>query len=512
MSREKTGMELQDLIRRIRFGHSNNQIHRETGTHRTVIRKLRCLAKTKGWLFLDTPLPAEKEIYGAYHTPDTKVHSHPLEVFRDEFKRYVEKEYTYVVMHELIKDRYDCSESTVRRFVQKQVEEKIPRAIVIRERELSVMEVDFGHLGIVYDIIEKRNRVAYVFSGRLRYSAKAYRAVVFDQKQETFWECHINAFGHFGGVPERVVPDNLKAAVVKASFIDPEVNRGYRELAVHYGFLIDPCRPYHPEHKGGVEGDIKYIKRNFWSLLQERQRQKGREVPVAQECAAALRVWEQETADVRIIKGVGTSPLELFAHETAYLKPLPQERYDTPMWKKCKVNPASRINFNRSTYTVPERFIGKEVMIAANRHKIRVFYDHELITEHDRSKKPNQDIKKQDHLSQRALAYMDRTRATLMIKANAVGLHAGKVVDILLGDPAVSKDSSAWGIVSLAKKYGNTRVEAACRRALLYDAPRYNAVKRILTQNLDLQEEKDPVDSHGQRIFTFARVSGYFNI
>jgi hypothetical protein len=103
---------------------------------------------------------------------------------------------------------------------------------------------------MMYDPLEKRSRRVYVFSARLRHSRMAYRQLVFSQKQEVFFMCHVHAFEFFGGVPERVVPDNLKAAVIKASFTDPVVNRVYHRLAEHYGFVIDPCLPYRPRLKG----------------------------------------------------------------------------------------------------------------------------------------------------------------------------------------------------------------------------------------------------------------------
>ena len=77
-----------------------------------------------------------------------------------------------------------------------------------------------------------------------------HRSVVFNQKQQTFFACHIHAFESFGGVSDKVTPDNLKAAIIVASFEDPLVNRAYRELAEHYGFLISPCLPGRPEPQG----------------------------------------------------------------------------------------------------------------------------------------------------------------------------------------------------------------------------------------------------------------------
>ena len=156
------------------------------------------------------------------------------------------------------------------------------------------MEVDFGSLGLTWDAATRSRKRTWVFSGRLRHSRRAYREVVSDQKQETFFACHMHAFEWFGGVPEKVTPDNLKAAVIVASFEDPLVNRAYRELALHYGFLISPCLPRRPEHKGGVEADIKYVKRNFLPLFREAQKERGHEIPDAGELGEELDRWNRE--------------------------------------------------------------------------------------------------------------------------------------------------------------------------------------------------------------------------
>jgi transposase len=189
--------------------------------------------------------------------------------------------------------------------------------------------VDFGYLGISYDPDSERNRKTYLFSGRLRFSRLAYREIVFDQTGRTFFLCHIHSFEYFGGVPAKTVPDNLKAAVIRASFEDPLVNRAYRELAEHHDFLIDPCAPYCARHKGGVESDVKYVKGNFWPIFKERQRRKGRTIPYADELREELERWTQEVSEVRVVRGVGETPRLLFEEqERPALKPLPPTRWD----------------------------------------------------------------------------------------------------------------------------------------------------------------------------------------
>jgi len=510
MAREKSIMELQDILRRLKAGHGIKQIHRETSTHRKVIRKVKTIALDNGWLDAATALPSEKELHDLYYGIAAPK-QHPLDRLNEELTDYHKSGISYVVMHQLICDRVAVSESTLRRYVQARIEPGVPREVVKRLRELSVMEVDFGRLGIVYDSREKRNRVAYVFSARLRYSAFAYRDVVYDQKQDTFWECHIRAFEHFGGVPQRVVPDNLKAAVVKASFTDPVINRGYHDLANYYGFLIDPCLPYRPRHKGGVESDIKYVKKNFFAAFRMRQKRLGRGVPLADDIIPALREWEHAVANVRVIKEMGASPYALFEKESPSLRSLPAQRFDLVHWCTYTVRGNGRVVYDRSWYTVPDKYIDKQVLIAANSRKIRIFFDHELIAWHSRATKPRQDIFKKEHLGARARAYMEYTRENLLKRSQTIGKDAFALAQVLLEDHVVAKERFVHGIISLAKKYGNARVDAACKRALVFDAPRYDVVKRILAKNLDTLSETIPADSHGQYHFTFARTPGYYN-
>src|SRR5208283_620649 len=185
-----------------------------------------------------------------------------LDIHLEQLKKYREDQKSFVVIHNLVKEFAGCSdisETSIRRYIHKNIHDD-PVSVMIRPIEDAVMEVDFGYLGLVYDSMECRSRKAWVFSGRLRKSRKAYREVVYDQKSETFFKCHIRAFHYFGGVPKKIVPDNLKAAVVKAAFNDPVINRSYQDLARHYDFVINPCLPGKPNHKGGVENDVKYIK------------------------------------------------------------------------------------------------------------------------------------------------------------------------------------------------------------------------------------------------------------
>jgi len=158
---------------------------------------------------------------------------------------------------------YQGGYSSVRRFVNR-LERLEPEAIIrVHSEPGEDLQVDFGTVGQLYDPVSKKIRTAYVFVATLCYSRHQYAELVFDQKVATWIGLHKRALAYFGGVPRRVIPDNLKSAVIIALVYDPILGEAYRKLALHYGFLISPTIPHTPEHKGKVESGVHYVKRNF---------------------------------------------------------------------------------------------------------------------------------------------------------------------------------------------------------------------------------------------------------
>jgi transposase len=511
MARKKNMTEYRDIIRRLKAGQSIRGIQRETGIHRTIIRKLHKRAVKRGWLEVSAPLPGNDELELCLDPPRRE--AQPLDAFRERIGAWVEKEYSYVVMHRLISREYECSEATVRRYVKKQFR-KAADAVMVRPTVAGeTMEVDFGYLGLTVDEKTGKRRKTYLFSGRLNHSRKTYRQIVFDQKQETFFMCHVRAFEYFGGVPRKVVPDNLKAAVIKASFESPLVNRVYHALAEYYGFLINPCLPYHPEHKGGVENDVKYVKKNFWPFFCEEQLEKGRETPQATDIQDELDRWTREVAERRLIGGVGRTPVDLFeTEEKPALMSLPASRWEQVTWAEAKVQENWRIQFQKAFYSVPYAYIGKQVQVLATLHAVHIFLDHKEIAVHSRAQHPWQYVRRTEHAPPHPEQYMSLTRETLCRQARAVGRSTELVVTAIFNQKSVDGLRPARALIGLARKYSRTRLEAACRRALEYESPEYASVKSILTKGLDrLDDDDEPVEPSGQRLFAFAREVGYFN-
>lgn len=499
--------ECRDIIRRLRGAMGPRQIQRETGIHRTIIRNLRAIAEVEGWLDPQNPLPGEEEIQRVRSQMSARKDiPHPLAAYLEEFRLWVTQGYSYVVMHQLIAGRYACSEPTVRRFVRKYLPAQVKPVMVRPTVPGRDMEVDFGYLGITYDAQSRRNRKTYVFSARLRHSRLAYREAVFNQKEQTFFLGHMHAYEYFGGVAEKTMPDNTKAAVITASYEDPIINRLYHELAEHYGFLINPCPPYEPRKKGGVENDIKYVKRNFWPLFVEKQKAMGREIPHYDDLVRELDRWTREVSEARIICGVGRTPREIFeTEERQALKRLPPCRWDPVSWGQPLVDKDFLVQFQKAFYSVPYQYIGSRVVVLGSRQTVRIYLGSMEIARHDRAQKLWQIVRNPLHAPPHMEQYMNTTSAGLLRWASSMGEAVGQVAQSIMADKAVDGMRPVRALIRLSRSYSTDRLENACARALRYDTATYRSVKEILQKNMDMLPLEEPTEPSGQRVFRFQR-------
>jgi hypothetical protein len=162
MARKKSMTEYKDIIRRLKVRQSIRMIQRETGIHRTIIRKIHKHALKKGWLEPTAVLPGDEELEMYLDPPEREPQS--LDAFAERIAEWVEKEYSYVVMHRLIAREYACSEATVRRYVKRNYRKAAAAVMVRTTRAGETMEVDFGYLGLTVDEKTGKNRKTYLFS------------------------------------------------------------------------------------------------------------------------------------------------------------------------------------------------------------------------------------------------------------------------------------------------------------------------------------------------------------
>jgi transposase len=355
-------------------------------------------------------------------------------------------------------------------------------AIPVETGPGEVAQVDFGYLGRLYDPDAGVLRKAWVFVMVLAFSRHMFARIVFDQKVSTWLRLHVEAFEALGGVIATVVPDNLKAAVVRAAFDPSELtalNRSYRELARHCGFKVDPTPPAAPKKKGKVESGVKYVKRNFFV---------GRDESDAKEAQRDLDRWVVEIAGQRVHGTTGRRPLELFnSDERVALLPLPAKRFEPVLWVSARVHTDTHFGFEGRLYSVPWRLVGKHVWVRATAATVSAYFDDTLLVTHDRrgrGKRSTVESHLPDHrapLRHRSRAYWEERAEKL---APEVLTYVREVFD---SDDVLSMLRTVQAIVTHLEKFPRERAVRACQRASFYGSYSYGGLKNILTRGLDLQ-------------------------
>lgn len=346
-----------------------------------------------------------------------------------------------------------------------------------------VAQVDFGYVGKLYDAAQGRFRRAWVFVMVLGYSRHMFARIVFDQKATTWLALHVEAFEELRGVPLVLVPDNLKAAVVRAAFGADgraELNRSYRELARHYGFKVDPAPPRAPKKKGKVESGVKYVRRNFFD-----PRQEERDIDVLNR---ALDTWRHEIAGMRKHGTTGRRPFEHFKlEERDALMDLPAKRFEPVLWKKAKVHRDAHICFGSAYYSVPWRFVGRQVRVRAAKKLVAIYADDVRIATHERVG-PGKRQTVEEHLPEGRRDYRKRTRGYWEERADALGPDVGAFIrEVFDADDVLYQLRTVQAIVKHLETFPPERARAAARRALFFQSHSYGAVKRILRDALDLE-------------------------
>lgn len=340
-------------------------------------------------------------------------------------------------------------------------------------------QVDFGYAGRMLDPESGHARKTWAFVMTLAWSRHQYVEFVFDQSLPTWIALHRNAFAFFGGVPRRVVLDNLKAGIAQACFDDPQIQTSYRECAEHYGFLIAPCAPRTPEHKGKVEqGGVHYLKRNFLG---------GRTATTISQANTDVLVWCRTTAGLRCHGTTKEQPLLRFqTTEQAALKPLPTSPYDLAIWKRAKLHRDGYVVFEQAFYSAPFRLTGQTLWVRGGSQQVCLYTSaYELVATHPRAERPGERLTHADHLLPAKQPGALWTREVCLTLAAEVGSATSEYVQRLYADPSVERHPRVVRVLKLRTTVGDTRLEAACARALDYDELSYASLKRILEQHLE---------------------------
>jgi transposase len=340
------------------------------------------------------------------------------------------------------------------------------------------VQIDFGYLGIWQDPKTGKKCRLWAFAMILSFSRHMFVRVVAKMDQREWLTCHILAFEFFGGVPLRIVPDNLKTGILKADLYDPQLNLGYAELAHHYGAIIDPARSGKPKDKPRVERMVPYIRDSFWS---------GRGFSSQEEINRQAEQWCLRVAGIREHGTTTQQPLSLFRlAEAKELKPLPLTPFEIVTWHQAKVAVDCHIQLSHTLYSVPYQYVGKRVDVKLGSKVVEIYLDSKLIKTHPRGGRGQKATDWNDYPPEKA-AFFQRTPAWCRQQASLVGPSTRDTVDTLLGEHALHYLRQCQGILKLKEKYSLERLERACARANAFGDPGYRTVKTILERSLDKQ-------------------------
>lgn len=216
-----------------------------------------------------------------------------------------------------------------------------------------------------------------------------YAQFTVSQQQEVFLQCHDNAFEYFGGIPRKVIIDNLKTGVRRHRRGEaPELNPAYAEFARHDGFEVIACNPRCPQEKGRVENGVGYLKNNFL---------RGRQINDFAHLGVPLRRWLDEIANVRVHRQTGQQPRALFEREKETLQGLPLHPYDTATVKRLRASSTFRIALDTNRYSVPAPYAGRELEVRLYSNRVLMYHDGNLIAEHIRRYGRHGDFENPDH-------------------------------------------------------------------------------------------------------------------
>ncbi|MGV4989024.1 IS21 family transposase [Streptomyces sp. NRAIS4] len=399
---------------------------------------------------------------------------------------------TVTTIHQRLRDErgVQASRSSLHRWIEATLpgETKRSQVTVLRDEVEpgSEAQIDYGFLGQwTNPRTGKRHRV-WAFVMVLPASRHMFIRPVLTLDQHAWTEAHVAAFKFFGGVPRRLVPDNLRTGVDKPDLYDPKINKAYAELASHYGALVDPARAGKPKDKPRVERPMPYIRDSFW---------RGREFVSVEHMQAEAIGWCRKVAGRRQCRPLGgASPMSVFeAIEAEVLLPLPETPFVLARWSTAVVGPDIHIKVGRTLYSVPWKLIGRRVDARSTATMVQVFLDGELVKTHaalEQGKRTD----KTDYPPEK-IAFQMKTPIWCRTQAGQVGDACREVVESLLEVGALYRLRAAQGILGLRKKYGETRLEAACAKAIAVGDPSYRTIKGILIAGTETDPEPETGDA-----------------
>ncbi len=502
--------EVAETVYQWHKGMKIQHISQSLGLDRKTVRKYVAMARSLG-IAQGGPLPDEQElvcrlnaplnVQAAFETPALDLAAR----HRDEIEKWLKDEnMTAKQVWRLLRETHgiQVGYSTIKRYLRSEFSFGKTKATVRIETPPGLeAQVDFGYAGLMYDPEADRKRRTWAFIMTLSSSRHKFVRFVFRQETDMWLDCHERAFAFFGGVPKRIILDNLKSGVLKPDIYDPTINRAYADMERHCGFVADPAKVRMAEHKGKVERAVAVVKKHLLA---------GRTFKDIKEANVRALHWCKEEIGMEVHGTTKKKPYPTFLmEEKPHLMPLPETPFERPLWKECTVHPDHHIVFDKSYYSLPTRYIGKKVWAKGTKKTTEIFLDQERIKLHPRSHAPGRWATDQTDYPPEKLAFLMATPTWCRKKAAEFGPHTEALIYAILKENAMRNLRKAQAILRLAEKHSG-KIEEVAERALSFGATRYRSIKAMLEKDLSDEQtttHSAPLSDLGKR---FLRKPSYF--
>ncbi|MBQ6480360.1 MAG: IS21 family transposase [Anaerolineaceae bacterium] len=364
---------------------------------------------------------------------------------------------------------------------------KVSKATMrIQHKPGDKMEVDWaGDTLPIHEPLTGEISKGYLFVAALPCSFYVYAELCPDMKQENWLNCHINAYNYYGGVTRLLIPDNLKTGVIKNTRYDTVMNASYQDLAEYYDTAIVPCRVESPNDKSHAEGSVKFAETWILAALRDRTFFSFEEARTA----VAEKLEELNLREIRNRKG-WTRRKAFLEEEAPFLKALPTNPYELAIWLPPQnVNSGYLVSDGINLYSVPHDLIGKDVSVRITKNLVEIYFLGDRVAVHERKDTPQKyPVIKPEHMTEEHRAYLKYTKEDFAAWGRQIGRNTEKTVESFLNRGKEPEQGFKFcaSLQSLAKRYSNARLEAACEMLLSYTSkPDIRTLSSILKNGQD---------------------------
>ena len=399
--------------------------------------------------------------------------SSKLDPFKPEIVRLLERyPYSAAQVFQRLRERgFDGGYSLVKAYVRAVRPRRQAAFLTLAFAPGECAQVDWGAFGSVP--VGQTCRQLSFFVMVLCYSRMMYVEFTVSQTMEHFLACHQHAFEFFGGIPYKVMVDNLKSAVLKRAVGEaPVFNPKYLDFANHSGFTIAPCNVGKGNEKGRVENGVGYVKKNFLA---------GLEIPDFSALHPAARQWLDTVANVRLHGETRDTPTALWHTERSALRPLPLHPFDIATVSQVRASRQFRITLETNRYSVPAHYAGQALTLKTYPDRLCIYRDNQLIARHARSYERFTDFEDPDH-PKPLLAQRKKARDQQLFRRFLALSPQAEAYYLKLEERRLNPHHHVRKIVALSDIYDPASVARAMEDAFVYEAFSSEYIANLLEQ------------------------------